>query len=103
MNDTDFPDSLTGDNETPQIVTDDSPLPDMLWAALRQIAPPVVTFALAKGWLSNDLSILLGVIGGVLWPIVAGQLKTRHRATQLVNLGKDRRVPAAIITTKSAS
>jgi uncharacterized membrane protein len=60
-----------------------SPLPDQLWAGLRQIAPAVVTFALGKGWLDNDSAALLAVLGGVAWPIVAGQLKTRRRAQEL--------------------
>lgn len=63
-----------------------SPLPDQLWAGLRQIAPAVMAFALGKGWLENDMAVLLGVVGGVLWPIVAGQLKTRRRAIELATV-----------------
>jgi uncharacterized membrane protein len=63
-----------------------SPLPDQLWAAVRQIAPAVMAFALGKGWLDNDMAVLLGVVGGVAWPIVAGQLKTRERAKQLAHV-----------------
>lgn len=63
-----------------------SPLPDQLWAAVRQIAPAVMAFALGKGWLDNDSAVLLGVVGGIVWPIVAGQLKTRKRACQLATL-----------------
>ena len=63
-----------------------SPLPDQLWAGVRQIAPPVMAFAIGKGWLPNELAVLLGALGAVVWPIVAGQLKTRERAQQLATV-----------------
>ena len=63
-----------------------SPLPDQLWAALRQLAPAVMAYVIGRGWLANDMAVLLGVAGGVVWPIVAGQLKTRRRAQQLAKL-----------------
>lgn len=65
-----------------------SPLPDQVWAGVRQIAPAFMAFALGKGWLDSDLSILLGAIGGVVWPIVYGQLKTRERAQQLAHVAR---------------
>ena len=88
------------DDTTPPIEVHATPLPDMLWAALRQIAPPIATFALGKGWIDNDLLILLTAIAGVLWPIVAGQLKTRERATQLATAASDPRVPDEVLTVK---
>lgn len=91
---------MTDNNEQPQIEVNGSALPDMLWAALRQAAPPIMAFALAKGWLSSDLAVLLGVLGGIAWPIIVGQLKTRHRATQLVNIANDVRVPDAVVMVK---
>jgi ABC-type uncharacterized transport system permease subunit len=60
-----------------------SPASDQLWAALRQLAPIIVTFALARGWIDNDMAILVGALAGVVWPLIAGQLKTRLRAQQL--------------------
>ena len=72
-------------NEDP-IEVHASPLPDQLWAAVRQIAPAVMAFGIGKGWLDNDAAVLLGVLGGVAWPIVAGQLKTRRRAIQLAHV-----------------
>lgn len=63
-----------------------SPLVDQLWTGLRQFAPAAMTYALGRGWLTNELAILLGVAGGVIWPIIAGQLKTRRRAQQLTYL-----------------
>lgn len=61
---------------TPPIAVNSSPLPDQLWAAVRQIAPPVMAFAIGKGWIGNDVGILLGTMGAILWPIIAGQIKT---------------------------
>ncbi len=63
-----------------------SPIPDQLWAGLRQIAPAAATFALGKGWIDNDALILLTACAGVIWPIVAGQLKTRRRAVELATV-----------------
>lgn len=74
-------------NDDP-IQVNGSPLPDQLWAAVRQLAPAMMAFALGKGWLENDLAILLGVLGGVAWPIIAGQLKTRERAQQLTTIAR---------------
>ena len=75
-----------------------SPLPDQLWAAVRQIAPPVMAFALGKGWLENDVAALLGALGAIVWPIVAGQLKTRLRATQLATVAAS--APDDVATVK---
>jgi len=63
-----------------------SPLPDQLWAGLRQVAPPLLAFALGRGWVPNDIVPVVTVVGGVVWAIVAGQLKTRRRAKQLTAL-----------------
>lgn len=63
-----------------------SPLVDQLWSGIRQIAPALMAFALGKGWLDNDLAVLLGVVGGVMWPIIAAQLKTRERSQLIATL-----------------
>lgn len=99
----DLPDSVTGGNEDPPMVVNASALPDMLWAGVRQAAPPIMAFLIGRNLIANDVALMLGVLGAIVWPIVAGQLKTRHRATQLGNLGKDRRVSDTIIMTKSAA
>jgi hypothetical protein len=87
---------MSDNNEAPQIEVNASPLADQLWAAVRQVAPPVMAFALGRHWLSGDIATLLGVAGAVVWPIVAGQLHTRHRAVQLANIAADPRVPDAV-------
>lgn len=89
------------ENDTPPIEVNDSPLPDQIWAGVRQIAPAAVAFSLGRGWLSSDVAVLLGVGGGVMWPIIAGQLKTRERAKQLARIAKDERVPDAVAVVKS--
>lgn len=91
---------MADDNEQPQIEVNASPLPDQLWAALRQIAPPVMAFLVGRHLIDNDTVVLLGVAGGVVWPIVAGQLKTRHRAMQLANIANDPRTPDAVAVAK---
>jgi len=91
---------MTDETETQPIQVNDSPLPDQLWAAVRQIAPPVMAFALGRHWVPDDLAVVLGVAGGILWPIVAGQIKTRERAKQLSVIANDRRVPDAVAVVK---
>lgn len=77
-----------------------SPLPDQLWAGLRQLAPAAMAFAIGRHWIADDLSILLGVAGGMVWPIVAGQLKTRRRAVQLATVAGSPKVPNSVAKLK---
>lgn len=91
----------TDTDDTPaQIEVNGSPLPDQLWAAVRQIAPPAMAFAIGRHWIADDVSIVLGVAGAVLWPIIAGQIKTRDRAKKLASIGRDARVPDSVVTVK---
>ncbi len=94
---------MTDNNEAPQIEVNASPLPDQAWAAVRQIAPPVMAFLIGRHLISNDLAIMLGVVGAVIWPIVAGQIHTRHRATQLANIAADPRVPDAVAAIREGT
>ena len=77
-----------------------TPVPDQLWAGLRQIVPPIVAFAVGRGWLASDLAVLLGVVGGVMYPIVLGQLKTRLRAKQLATVASSPKVPDSVAAIK---
>lgn len=88
-------------DEAAPILAHETPLPDMLWAALRQIAPPVATFALGKRWIDNDMLILLTALAGIVWPILAGQLKTRRRSRELATLAASPEVPAHLAQLKS--
>lgn len=73
-----------------------SPLPDQLWALVRQVVPPVVTFAVGKGWLDNDTAAMLGAVGVAVWAFVAGQLKTRRRAIELARIAGSNEVPSHV-------
>lgn len=84
-----------------QVQVDDSPLTVQLWAGVRQLAPPLMAFAIGRHWLADDLSIVLGVGGAILWPIIAGQLKTRARQKELIGIASDKRVPDAVAVLKS--
>jgi hypothetical protein len=84
------------------IEVNDSPLPDQLWAAVRQVAPPIMAFVIGKGWIGDDLAVLLGALGAIVWPIVAGQLNTRRRAQQLATVAASPRVPDSVAVLKSA-
>lgn len=81
---------------SPPIEAHPTPLPDQLWALLRQIVPPVTAFLIARGYLATDVALLLGTLGGIVWPIVAGQLKTRRRAVELTTVAASPRVPEDI-------
>jgi hypothetical protein len=70
-----------------------SPVQDQLWAGIRQIAPALMAFLIGRNLIQNDTAILLGVVGGIAWPIIAGQLKTRRRAVDLATIANDKRVP----------
>lgn len=94
---------MSDDNERPQIEVHGSPLPDQAWAAVRQLAPPIMAFLIGRGLIANDMAILLGMVGAIIWPIVAGQIKTRHRAKQLANIASDRRVPDAVAVIKETA
>lgn len=59
-----------------------SPVPDQLWSGLRTIAVAGTTFALGRGWIQDDMAALLLAIAGVMWPIIAEQLKVRRRAQE---------------------
>jgi hypothetical protein len=90
-------------NDAPRISVNPSPLPDQAWAALRQIAPPVMAFLIGRHWIADDVAVMLGIVGAIIWPIVAGQIQTRHRATQLANIAADPRVPDAVAALKETA
>lgn len=84
---------------TPPVVVHETPLPDQLWALLRQLIPPVVAFGVGRGIIQDDTATLLLAIGAMAGPIVIGQLKTRLRAMQLAAVEKQ--VSDKILTTKA--
>jgi hypothetical protein len=60
-----------------------SPWREQFWTAVRQIVPPVITFAVGRGWLANDTAVMLGAVALGLWPIIYGQQRTLERSRQL--------------------
>lgn len=87
---------MVDEANTAPIEAHDSPLPDQLWSGLRTVALAASTFALGRGWITNDTAILLTAVGGVAWPIVAGQLKIRRRALELRQVARSNKVPASV-------
>lgn len=83
------------------IIVNDSPLPDQLWAGVRQVAPAIVAFLVGRHLIADDTVTVLSVAGGVVWPIVAGQLKTRRRAQQLATIAASPQVPDTVARVKS--
>jgi len=90
------------DNESPQIIAPDSPLPDQAWSAIRATVLAVTAFALGRHWIEGDLATIIGTIVGIVGPVVLSQIKTRHRAKQLGNIARDPRVPDAVATIGGA-
>lgn len=84
---------------SPPVVIHESPVPDQLWALLRQIVPPIVAFCVGRGIIDDNMGALILSLFAVVAPIVWGQLKTRLRAMQLANLEK--RVSDNLLTTKA--
>lgn len=91
---------MTNDT-SPPIEVRASPWVDQAWAALRQIAPPIVAFLIGRHLIPDDVAALvLAIVGGVALPITVGQFKTRLRAQQLATVAKDPAVPQHVIVTK---
>jgi len=63
-----------------------SPLPEQLRTALRQALPPLVAWAVGRGWLAQDSATLIAALLAILWPIAAGQHRTLTRSRALARL-----------------
>lgn len=88
------------DENNPGIQVDDSPIPDQLKAGLRQAGLAILAFAAGRGWIQNDVALLLTTLGGLV--IVAlGQLHTRKRANQLAAAAKSSKVPDSVLSLKT--
>jgi hypothetical protein len=64
-----------------------SPLPDQLAGLARQALPPLVAFAVGRGWLADDSATLLVALAGIALPIVQGQWHSLKRSRALARLG----------------
>lgn len=71
------------------ILVNASPLPDQLWSGLRVIAVAATSYALGRHLIADDTVAMLAAAGGVIWPIIAGQLKTRDSAKILAATASD--------------
>lgn len=80
------------------IEVNSSPLPEQLWVALRQVVPPLVAYAVGRGWLADDTAAMLGALAAVLGPIVYGQVRTWNRSATLVTLANA--APDSVATVK---
>lgn len=79
-----------------------SPLVDQLWALLRQVVPPTVTFLIGRHWIPDDVaSLLLAIFAGVAVPIAMGQAKTRKQSQQLSDIAASPDVPDSVVKLKS--
>ena len=85
--------------QTP-IEVNENPIWDQLPSAGRSALVALTAFALGRHWIAGDTATIIGVMGGLVWPIVAGQIKIRHRAKQLVSVASDPRVPDAVAMLK---
>lgn len=86
---------------TPPIEAHSTPLPDQLWAALRQIVAPLTAYLLGRGIIDEEMAALVAALVGIVWPIVAGQLKTRRRAVELTTVAANPLVPSEIARLRS--
>lgn len=78
---------------TPPIEAHATPLPDQIWAAFRQVVAPLTAYLLGRGIIDEELAALVAALVGIVWPIVAGQLKTRRRAVELTTVAASPLVP----------
>jgi len=75
-----------------------SALAGSLWMALRQTVPPLIAFAVGRGWIADDTAAMLGALGAALVPIVYGQVRTWKRTSELQILANS--VPDAVARLK---
>lgn len=84
------------DNEKAPIVAPE-PAMDQAISAFRSVVVIVTAFALGRHWIEGDLATLITTAAGIVLPVVYSQLKTRHRAKQLVTIRDDPRVPPEVV------
>lgn len=77
-----------------------TPVMDQTFAGVRQILIALTSYALGKGLIDNELAALLTAVGGVLLPIIAGQMKVRRRARELASVAASPYVPDNIARLK---
>ncbi|MCW1985065.1 UNVERIFIED_ORG: hypothetical protein M2348_000776 [Sphingomonas sp. R1F5B] len=64
-----------------------SPRPYQLAVLVRQVLPPLVAFAVGRGWLANDSATLVTALAAIILPIADGQRRSLRRSRALARLG----------------
>ena len=54
---------------------------------IRQVLPPLVAFAVGRGWLANDSATLVAALAAIAVPILDGQRVSLRRSRALIRLG----------------
>jgi hypothetical protein len=62
-----------------------SPWRKQVLKTVRQVVPPVITFALGRGWLADDTAALVAALAAIAWPIIDRQ-RTYARSQHLTVL-----------------
>ena len=64
-----------------------SPLPFQFALLARQALPPLVAFAMGRGWLANDSATLVMAMAAIALPIADSQRRSLGRSRALASLG----------------
>lgn len=65
-----------------------SPLRTQLTTALHQALPPLIAFALGRGWLADDTATLMVALMAIGGPILDDQRRTLARSRALAHLAR---------------
>ncbi|GHC97690.1 Pam3-gp28 family putative phage holin [Novosphingobium pokkalii] len=71
----------------PPLEIDASPRPYQVSVLIRQVLPPLVAFAVGRGWLANDSATLVAALAAIAVPILDGQRISLRRSRALIRLG----------------
>lgn len=71
----------------PPLEIDASTRPYQLSVLIRHVLPPLVAFAVGRGWLADDSATLVAALAAIVLPIVDGQRRSLRRSRALIRLG----------------
>jgi len=75
-------------NDAPPMEVSSSPVAEQIWSGVRQVAIAGGAYAAGLGVVEQDTLALLGVVGVVVWGVIASQIKTLERSRKLATLAK---------------
>ena len=75
-------------NDVPPMEVSSSPMAEQIWSGVRQVAIAGGAYVAGRGLVAQDTLALLGVLGVVVWGVVASQIKTLERSRKLAALAK---------------